>query len=191
MSDRLKLILKKVDELRKYATDLDIYEAYETADDIKTAITDLAEDVGMPKSSLTVEQLAALMTKHIREKFDGCSLDITEEVNNLTYSLARLLLSTDNAPTTIPSPEVSLPRANHLLSFDIVDEQRGERVIKLTLDRKPDMTDMSFTQAQNFLWCVIGRALKSDPSALNKLRWAGVEIDTDPGTSSPTPQDVM
>lgn len=81
------------------------------------------------------------------------------------------------------SPEKFLPKAQYRLGFNVVDEQTGERVVRLLLSKGAQMTDGDFMQMQNFFWCTVGRAIRDNPDIIRTLRAGGIEVDTDPGVA--------
>jgi len=81
------------------------------------------------------------------------------------------------------SPEKFLPKAQYRLGFNVVDEQTGERIIKLMLTRGSQMTDGDFMQMQNFFWCTVGRAIRDNPEIIRTLQLGGIDVDVDPGTA--------
>lgn len=78
------------------------------------------------------------------------------------------------------SPEKLIPKAAYKLGFQVVDETTGERIVKILLDRTPDMTDGDFMQMQNFFWTAIGRSIRQDKELLQTLAAGGILVSTEP-----------
>lgn len=72
-----------------------------------------------------------------------------------------------------------LPKAEYFLSFDVVDEATGERIVRLTLDKTWDMAGGDFLSLQNFFWSTIGRAIKKDRELRERLESGGVRVETE------------
>lgn len=81
------------------------------------------------------------------------------------------------------SPERLLPKARYHLCFNVVDELTNTHVVRLTLDRTDEMSDVDFLNLQNFFWTTIGRAVRDNPNIKTSLESGGIRVETDPEDS--------
>ena len=81
------------------------------------------------------------------------------------------------------SPDMLLPRAKYHLSFNVVDELTETHIVRLTLDRTDEMSDVDFLTLQNFFWTTIGRAVRDNPDIRAALESGGIRVETDPEDS--------
>jgi hypothetical protein len=111
------------------------------------------------------------------DRYDGACLDADADRYRVASGVVRWLLS-DEARVT--SPEVLLPKAKHLLSFNVVDEMTHTHIVRLVLERTKEMEDGDFLQLQNFFWTTIGYAIRDNPEIIRALEAGGVRVEIDP-----------
>lgn len=122
-------------------------------------------------------QLSDALEQFLAEDCSGICLDEDSERQELAGKIVHWLF---RDKSFLESPETFLPKAKYHLGFNVVDEANGEHIIRLVLDRLPEMADGDFLQLQNFFWTVIGRSIRDNPDTIKTLEAGGVRVEVDP-----------
>lgn len=125
-----------------------------------------------------IEALRDGLARFMAESCASLCLDDDQDRETAAEKIAHWLFHTDSLDA---NPERILPRARYKLGFNVVDEVSSERIVRLTLSRKSEMTDGDFLQMQNFFWVTIGRAIRDNPEIIKILQAGGIDVETDPG----------
>jgi hypothetical protein len=135
------------------------------------------------QAEFSADQFLELQESLARFLDENCSsycLDTDEDREEVSGRIAHWMV---RQKVVEASPEKLLPKAQYRLGFNVVDEQTGERIIRLTLTRSSQMTDGDFMQMQNFFWCTVGRAIRDNPEIIKTLQLGGIDVDVDPGVA--------
>jgi len=133
--------------------------------------------------SLTEDEFNKLvcdLNDFLCDRYDGACLDDDVDRYRVASGVARWLLSDE---ARVASPEVLLPKAKYHLSFNVVDELTKTHVVRMTLDRTDEMSDVDFLNLQNFFWTTIGRAVRDSADIRRALESGGIRVETDPEDS--------
>jgi hypothetical protein len=125
-------------------------------------------------------RLAAGLCGFLEENYDGACLDDDEDRSRVAEGVIGWLLSDK---IRVVSPDMLLPKAKYHLSFNVVDELTETHIVRLTLDRTDEMSDVDFLTLQNFFWTTIGRAVRDNPDIKAALESGGIRVETDPEDS--------
>lgn len=124
------------------------------------------------------EGLRTAMSKFLEEECSSFCLDSPADRHHFLDKMVAWLLKDKVFEGT---PEQLLPKARYRAGIRIVDENSGEHIITLILQREGEMTDGDFMQMQNWFWATMGRAIRDNPDLAKTLCAGGVEIDTGSG----------
>jgi len=134
-------------------------------------------------AQLTDEEKARLvngLNDFLEEQHGGACLD--DDVDRFTVALGVVSWMLSDK-IRVMSPERLLPKAKYHLSFNVVDELTGTHVVRLTLDRTDEMSDVDFLKLQNFFWTTVGRAVRDNQDIKRTLESGGIRVETDPEDS--------
>lgn len=131
----------------------------------------------MPLTDDEFNKLVRDLNDFLGEKYDSACLDDDVDRYRVASGVARWLLSDESR---VASPEVLLPKAKHLLSFNVVDEVTRTHIVRLVLERTKEMEDGHFLQLQNFFWTTVGYAIRDNPEIIRALEAGGVRVEIDP-----------
>lgn len=113
-------------------------------------------------------------------EYGSACLDDQEDCFRVATGLASWMISDK---VKLMSPEKLLPKAKYHLSFNVVDELTETHIVRLTLDRTDEMSNIDFLALQNFFWTTIGRAVRDNPDIRRSLESGGIRVDVDPEDS--------
>lgn len=123
------------------------------------------------------QRMADLMERYLAEECHGRALDNDEDRMAVALKMVDYVTQGREIDT---SPEKMIPNAAYHLGFQVWDQTTRELIVKIVLNRTPDMTDGDFLQMQNFFWVTIGRAIRDNPEVLQTLAAGGIMVTTKP-----------
>lgn len=127
-----------------------------------------------------LNRVVAGLYGYLEECHDGACLDDDEDRARVAEGAIGWMLSDK---VRVVSPDMLLPKAKYHLSFNVVDELTETHIVRLTLDRTDEMSDIDFLNLQNFFWTTIGRAVRDNPDIRRALESGGIRVETDPEDS--------